>query len=69
MKDLYDGQTYDLKNKGGYMDEYGCGSSGVWNIQSDISLDDVIFQFITVITFKWDHVIWHSIDLLVWIGL
>ena len=51
------------------MDEYGCGSSGVWNIQSDISLDDVIFQFITVITFKWDHVIWHSIDLLVWIGL
>ena len=26
------------------MDEDGCGSSGVWNIQSDISLDDVVLS-------------------------
>ena len=32
-------------NKGGYMDEDGCGSSGVWNIQSDISLDNVFLSF------------------------
>ena len=27
------------------MDEDGCGSSGVWNIHSDISLDDVVISF------------------------
>ena len=26
------------------MDEDGCGSSGVWNIRSDISLDDVVLS-------------------------
>ena len=51
------------------MDNGGCGFSGVWNIHSDISLEDVVFQFITGITFKWDYVLWRIIDLLVWIGL
>ena len=51
------------------MDEDGCGSSGVWHIFSDISLDDVVFQFINGINFKWDYVIWKIISLLVWIGL
>ena len=32
VKYFYDGQTYDLKKKGGYMGEGVCGSSGVWNI-------------------------------------
>ena len=44
VKDLYDGQTYDLKKKGGYMDKDGCGSSGVWNIRSEFSLDDVVLS-------------------------
>ena len=26
------------------MDEDGCGASGVWNIRSDISLDDVVLS-------------------------
>ena len=51
------------------MYEDGCGSSGVWNILSDISLDDVVFQLITGITFKWDYVIGRSVALLIWIGL
>ena len=36
------------------MDLGGCDSSGVWNINSDILLEDVVFQFITGITFNWD---------------
>ena len=51
------------------MDEDGCGSSGVWNIHSDISLTMWLFQFITGINFKWDYVIGRSVDLLVWIGI
>ena len=30
----------DIKN-GGYIDEDGCGSSGVWNISPDISLGNL----------------------------
>ena len=33
------------------MDEYGCGSSGVCNIHSDISLDDVVLSF-----YYWDYI-------------
>ena len=32
------------------MDVDGCGSSGVWNIHSDISLDDVVFP-----VYYWDY--------------
>ena len=32
------------------MDEDGCGSSGVWNIWSDISLDDVV-----ILVYYWDY--------------
>ena len=31
------------------MDDYGCGSSGVWNIHSEISLDNVVLSF-----YYWD---------------
>ena len=51
------------------MDEDGCGSSGVWNIRSDINLKMWFFQFITGITFKWYYFIGRSVALLVWIGL
>ena len=32
------------------MDEDGCGSNGVWNICSDISLDDVVLS-----VYYWDY--------------
>ena len=32
------------------MDEDGCGSSGVWNICSEISLDDVVIS-----VYYWDY--------------
>ena len=32
------------------MEKDGCGSSGVWNIHSDISLDDVILS-----VYYWDY--------------
>ena len=43
VKDLYDAHTYDLK-KGGYMNEYGCGSSGLWNIFLDFSFGDMVIS-------------------------
>ena len=49
VKDIYDGQTYDLK-KSGYMDENGYSSSVIWNIYSDISLDDVVLS-----VYYWDY--------------
>ena len=45
------------------MDEDGCGSSGVWNICSEITIGNVVFQFLTGITFKWDYVIGRSVAL------
>ena len=32
------------------MDKNGCGSSGVWNISSEISLDGVI-----ILVYYWDY--------------
>ena len=32
------------------MDKNKCGSSGVWNIRSDISLDDVVLS-----VYYWDY--------------
>ena len=51
------------------MDEDGYSSSGVWNIRSDISLEDVVFQFNTGTNFKCDCVIGFSVALLVYIGI
>ena len=39
------------------MDEDGCGSSGVWNIRSDISLEDVVISVHYWDYLKWDYVI------------
>ena len=41
------------------MDEDGCGSSAVWNICSDISLDDVVlsvyhWDYLQVVLFNWE---------------
>ena len=32
------------------MDKYGCGSSGVWNIFSDVSLENVVLS-----VYNWDY--------------
>ena len=34
------------------MDEDGCGSSGVWNIRSDISLDNMVLS-----VYYWDFLL------------
>ena len=51
------------------MDEDVCGSNGVWNIHSYISLGDVVISVINRITFKWYYVLWYIIDLMMWIGI
>ena len=69
VKDIYDGQTCDLKTRGDIwmrMDvvpvEYG-------NFAQTFHFIMWFFQFITRITFNWYFVMWYIIDLLVWIGL
>ena len=69
VKDIYDGQTNDLKTRvdiwtrmDPYPLEYG-------NFSHTFHLTMWFFQFITVITFKWNYVIGRSVSLLVWIGL
>ena len=69
VKDLYDGQTYDLKT-----------SLDIWTRMDIVPVEYVtfsqtfhltmwFFQFITGINFKWDYVIRRSVALLVFIGL
>ena len=69
VKDLYEGQTYDLKT-----------SMDIWTRMDVVPVEYVTFaqtfhltiwyfQFITGITFKWDNLIWLSIALLVWIDI
>ena len=69
MKDLYDGQTYDLKttvNIWMRMDifpmEYG-------TFAHTFHLAMRLFQFITGFKFKWDYLFGRSVALLVWIGI
>ena len=69
VKDLYDGQTYDLKTRVDIwmsMDvvpvEYG-------TFAHKFHLTMWFFQFFTGITFKWDYMIWRIIDMLLWISL
>ena len=67
VKDLYYGQTYDLKTR-----------VDIWTRMDVVPVDYVkfdqkfhlkmwLFQFITGIVPKWDCLIWRSIYLLVWI--
>ena len=51
------------------MDKDGFGSSVLWNIRSDISLDDLVLSVYNWGYLQVDHVIWRSIALLVWIGI
>ena len=67
--DIYDDQTYGLKTKGGYMDEYGCGSIGVRNIYHIIYSKMWFYQFINGVAFRWYSVLWCIISLLMCIGI
>ena len=69
VKDLYDGQIYDLKtrvdiwtNMDVFPVEYGA-------LTQIFHLKMWFFQFITGITFKWDYVIGRSVVLMVWIDI
>ena len=67
VKDLYEGQTYDLKTR-----------VDIWTRMDEVPVEHGIFsqtfhltmwffQFITGINFKWNYVIGRSVTLLVWI--
>ena len=69
VKDLYDGQTYDLKTR-----------VDIWTSMDIVPVEYVtfnqtfhlmvwLFQFITGINFKWDYLIGCSVALLVYISL
>ena len=45
VMDIHEGQTSE--NKSGYMDEDGFGSVVLWNILLVVSLESVVFRFIT----------------------
>ena len=69
VKDLYDGQTYDLKTRVDILMSMKVVPVEYGTFANIFHLTRFVFQFITGITCKWDHVIWSSIALLAWIGL
>ena len=69
VKDIYDGQTYDLKTR-----------VDIWTRMDVVPVEYGTFaqtfhftmwfsQFLTGIIFKWNYVLWRIIALLVWIDL
>ena len=69
VKDLYDGQTYDLKTRVDICTRMDIIPVEYGTFTQTFHLMMWFFQFITGITSKWDYVIGRSVDLLVWIGL
>ena len=69
VKDLYDGQTYDLKTRVDIWTRMDVVPVENGTFAHTFHLTMWFFQFITGITFKWDYVIGRSVTLLVWIGL
>ena len=69
MKDLYDGQTYDLKIRVDTWTRMDVVPVEYGTFTQTFNLKMSFFHFITGITFKWDYVIGHSVALLVWISL
>ena len=69
VKDIYDGQTYDLKTRVDIWTRMDAVPVEYGTFSQTCHLTMWFFQFITGITFKWDYVIGRSVDLLVWIGL
>ena len=69
MKDIYDGQIYDLKTRVDIWMDMDVVPVEYETFAHTFHLKTCFFQFITGITFKWDYVIESSIALLVWIGI
>ena len=69
VKYLYGSQTYDLKIRVDIWTSMDVVPVEYGTFAQKFHLAMWLFQFINVITFKWDHVIWNSIARLVWIGI
>ena len=69
VKDLYDGQIYDLKTRVFIWTRMDAVPVEYGKFAQTFHLTIWFFQFITGITFKWDYVIVQSVALLIWIGL
>ena len=69
VKDIYDGQTYDLKTRVDMWTSIYVVPVEYVTFTQTFHLTIWFFCFSTGITFKWDYVIMRSVDLLVWIGL
>ena len=68
VKDLYDGQIYDLKTRMDIWKRMEVVSVEYGTFTQTFHLTMWFFQFITGIAFKWDYFLWHFIDLLVGTG-
>ena len=69
MKDLYDGQTYELETRVDIWLSLDVVPVEYGTFTQKFHLTMWFFQFITGITFKLDYLIGHSVALLAWIGL
>ena len=69
VKDLYDGQTYDLKTRVDIWTRMDVVPVDYWTFTQTFHLTMWFFRFINGIAFKWYYVMWRIIALLVWIGL
>ena len=67
VKDLYDGQIYDLKTRVDIWTRIHVVPVEYGTFAQTFHLTMWFFQFITGITFKWDYVIGRSVALLIWI--
>ena len=64
MKDLYDGQTHELKKMVDICTRTDVVPVEYGKFTHTFHLNIWFFQFITWINFKWDYLIWSIIDLL-----
>ena len=69
MKDIYDGQTYDLKTRVDIWTRIDVVPVEYGTFSQTFHLTIWFFQFITGITFKWYYVIGRGVALMVWISL
>ena len=69
VKDLYEGQTYDLKKKLDIWTRMDVVPVEYRTFSHTFHLTMWLFKFITGISFMWDYLIGHSAALLVWIGI
>ena len=69
VKDLYAGQTYDLKTRVVIWTRMDMFPVEYVTFSQTFHLPMWFFQFITGITFNWYYLIGRSVSLLVWIGI